>query len=158
MKPAHSLVFALIVASICPLQAVGRPIQATDSENAPILYEISVANPERHLFHVLMKIPNVAGELTVQIPAWNALYQIRDFSSHVQRVDAYVGTEKAPIEKIDKQSWRIKGSGTVQLDYSTYWDETGPFATQLNAEHAFINPAMVLMYEPGTRTGKPCWR
>jgi predicted metalloprotease with PDZ domain len=96
-----------------------------------------------------MKVPNVTGELTVQMPAWNALYQIRDFSSHVQQVDAHIGNEKVPIEKIYKQSWRIKGSGTVRLDYATYWDEPGPFATQLNAEHAFINPAMILMYAPG---------
>jgi predicted metalloprotease with PDZ domain len=149
VKPAHSPVAALIVASIFPLQSVGHPVQANGADNVPISYEISLANPERHLLHVLMKIPNVTGELTIQMPAWNALYQIRDFSSHVQRVDAYIGMDKAPIEKIDKQSWRIKGNGTVRLDYSTYWDETGPFATQLNSEHAFINPAMVLMYEPG---------
>jgi predicted metalloprotease with PDZ domain len=151
VKPAYTLAAILLAILIGPLQAAGSPIQARGSENVPVVYEISVANPERHLFHVLMKIPNVTGELTVQMPAWNGLYQIRDFSSHVQHVDAYVGTEKAPIEKIDKQSWRIKGTGTVRLDYSTYWDETGPFATQLNAEHAFINPAMVLMYEPGHR-------
>ncbi len=35
------------------------------------------------------------------------------------------------------------------MDYSTYWDEPGPFAAQLNAEHAFINPAMILFYVPG---------
>jgi len=149
VKPAYSLAAILLTISIGPLQAAGHPIQASDSESGSVFYQISVANPERHLFHVLMKIPNVSGELTVQMPAWNALYQIRDFSSHVQRVDAYIGTDKAPVEKIDKQSWRIKGDGTVRLDYSTYWDETGPFATQLNAEHAFINPAMVLLYERG---------
>jgi predicted metalloprotease with PDZ domain len=30
----------------------------------------------------------------------------------------------------------------------TYWDEAGPFASQLNSEHAFINPAMILFYVP----------
>jgi predicted metalloprotease with PDZ domain len=149
VKPAYSLAAILLTISIFPLQAAGHPIQASGPEYDPVFYEISLANPERHLFHVLMKIPNVTGELTVQMPAWNALYQIRDFSSHVQHVDAYVGTAKAPIEKIDKQRWKIRGTGTVRLDYSTYWDEPGPFATQLNVEHAFINPAMVLMYEPG---------
>jgi len=157
VKPAYSLAAILLTISIFPLQAAGHPIQASGPEYDPVFYEISLANPERHLFHVLMKIPNVTGELTVQMPAWNALYQIRDFSSHVQHVDAYVGTAKAPIEKIDKQRWKIRGTGTVRLDYSTYWDEPGPFATQLNVEHAFINPAMVLMYEPATRIGKPCW-
>ena len=90
-----------------------------------------------------MTIPDVTGEVIVQMPAWNALYQIRDFSSHVQQVEASAGSQKAFIEKVDKQTWRIKGTGTIKVSYAAYWDEVGPFASQLNAEHAFINPAMI---------------
>jgi predicted metalloprotease with PDZ domain len=93
-----------------------------------------------------MTIPDVTGEVTVQLPAWNALYQIRDFASHVQQVEAFAGSKKAPVEKIDKQAWRITGQGSITVRYATYWDEAGPFATQLNYEHAFINPAMLLFY------------
>jgi predicted metalloprotease with PDZ domain len=130
--------------------AQNASIRAAD--NAPILYEISLKHPERHVFHVLMKVPDVSGELTVQMPAWNALYLIRDFSSHVRQVEAHVGNDPAPIEKVDKQTWRVRGSGTIRIDYDTYWDEAGPFAAQLNAQHAFVNPAMILLYVP-TRTG-----
>ena len=118
---------------------------------ATIRYEVSVSHPEQHLFHVTMTIPEVSGEVTVQIPAWNALYQIRDFSSHIQRVEAFAGTAKAPIEKVDKQTWRVTGQGTITVHYATYWDDVGPFATQLNGEHAFINPAMILFYVPDRR-------
>jgi predicted metalloprotease with PDZ domain len=110
--------------------------------------------PEKHLFHVSMSIPDVTGEVVVGIPAWNALYQIRDFSSHVQQVEAFAGSQKLSIEKMDKQTWRIKGSGTIKITYAIYWDEAGPFASQLNTEHAFINPAMILMYVPDRR-GEP---
>lgn len=127
---------------------------APDSGNAAIQYEISLDHPERHLFHVVMKIPDVTGELTVQMPAWNALYQIRDFANHVQHVEAHIGTESALAEKVDKQTWKIRANGTVRIDYATYWDDLGPFASQLNAEHAFINPAMVLLYVPGRADGK----
>ncbi len=116
------------------------------STEAAIQYSISLEHPEQHLFHVTMTIPDVKGEVTVQMAAWNALYQIRDFSAHVQQVEAFAGQEKAPIEKLDKQTWRIQGNGTVTVRYATYWDEVGPFATQLNGEHAFINPAMILLY------------
>jgi predicted metalloprotease with PDZ domain len=119
-----------------------------------IQYSISLANPEQHLFHVMMTIPDVAGTVTVQMPAWNALYQIRDFSAHLQRVEAQAGAEPAKIEKLDKQTWRISGSGTITVRYAAYWDEAGPFATQLNSEHAFINPAMILMYVPERRSEK----
>jgi predicted metalloprotease with PDZ domain len=116
------------------------------SSRATIQYAISLAHPEQHLFHVTMTIPNVNAEVTVQMAAWNALYQIRDFSSRVRQVEAFAGSERLLIEKIDKQTWRVKGTGTIQISYATYWDDIGPFASQLNAEHAFINPAMILLY------------
>jgi predicted metalloprotease with PDZ domain len=122
------------------------------SSKATIQYAVSLAHPEQHLFHVTMTIPNVNGELTVQMAAWNALYQIRDFSSRVRQVEAFAGSERLPIEKMDKQTWRVKGTGTVQISYATYWDDVGPFAAQLNAEHAFINPAMILLYVPERRS------
>jgi predicted metalloprotease with PDZ domain len=133
------------------------------SLQATIRYDVSLAHPEQHLFHVTMTIPDVADEVTIQIPAWNALYQIRDFSSHIQLVEvrqapAQSGTRDASnvtppsIEKIDKQTWRITGNGTLVVRYATYWDEPGPFATQLGREHAFINPAMILMYVPERRS------
>jgi len=141
------VLFLLLAAS--SVHAKNPVSPAGDNGAASIQYEISLANPERHLFHVEMKVPDVSGELTVQIPSWNALYQIRDFSSHMQQVEARIGSDKVPIEKIDKQTWKIKGHGMVKIAYTTFWDEPGPFATQLNSEHAFINPAMVPLYVPG---------
>jgi predicted metalloprotease with PDZ domain len=127
----------------------GSRASAGGADGATIQYQISLAHPDKHLFHVRMEVPDISGEVTVEMPAWNALYQIRDFSSHVQEVEAHVGTEKAVVEKTDKQTWRIQGRGTIRIEYLTYWDEPGPFATQLNSEHAFINPAMILFYVPG---------
>jgi predicted metalloprotease with PDZ domain len=121
------------------------------SSNATIDYSVSLEHPEKHLFHVTMIVPDVRGEVTVQMAAWSALYQIRDFSAHVQQVEAFAGTEKAAIEKLDKQTWRVKGNGTITVRYATFWDEAGPFATQLNSEHAFINPVMILLYVPVQR-------
>jgi len=134
-----------IVAFVSAWFALSAAAQAT------INYEISLANPEQHLFHVTMTIPGVKDEVTVQMAAWNALYQIRDFSSHVQQVQAFTGSEPLPIEKVDKQTWVIRGTGEIVVRYTTYWDEPGPFGTELNAHHAFINPAMILMYVPDRR-------
>jgi predicted metalloprotease with PDZ domain len=119
---------------------------------ATIQYEVSLDHPERHVFHVRMQIPNVTGEVTVQMPAWNTLYQIRDFSAHLRGVYALAGSQDAPIEKLDKLTWRVTGNGVVTVSYATEWDEPGPFATQLNGDHAFINPAMILLYVPERRS------
>ena len=118
---------------------------------ATIQYAVSLDHPEQHLFHVTMTIPEVTGEVTVQMAAWDARYQIGDFSHRVHQVEAFVGSETVPIEKLDKQTWRVRGTGAVKISYATYWDEVGPFGSQLNAEHAFINPAMILFYVPSRR-------
>ena len=118
---------------------------------AAIRYEVSVAHPEQHIFHVKMEVPDVKDELKLQMAAWNALYEIRDFSSHVQQVQASANGQPVSITKLDKLTWRVQGSGTVTVRYDTFWDDVGPFNTQLNSEHAFINPAMVLMYVPDRR-------
>ncbi len=127
--------------------------------NATIQYSISLDHPERHLFQVTMTIPDVKGEVTVQMAAWNALYQIRDFSSHVQGVEAFAGNLSGDsgslihlgAQQIDKQTWRIQTDGIVSVRYAIYWNDPGPFSSQLNSEHAFMNPAMILFYVPERR-------
>ena len=101
-----------------------------------------------------MEVPDVQGELKLQMAAWNALYEIRDFSSHVEQVQAFANGQPVEIEKLDKLTWRVKATGTVTVKYATFWDDVGPFNSQLNAEHAFINPAMILMYVPERRLEK----
>ena len=119
--------------------------------SAVIHYSISLEHPEQHLFHVTVEVPNVQEHVDLQMAAWDALYQIRDFSSHVQRVTASVDGKNAAIEKLDKLTWRVMGNGKVEVSYDTFWDDPGPFSSQLNADHAFINPAMVLLYVLGRR-------
>lgn len=102
-----------------------------------------------------MTVPDVHDHVDLQMAAWDALYQIRDFSSHVERVSVSVNGQMTPIEKLDKLTWRVSGSGAVVVSYDTFWDDAGPFSSQLNSEHAFINPAMILMYAPD-RQGEKC--
>ncbi len=123
-----------------------RPAHAT------IDYTVSIAHPDRHIFTVTMRVPNARNPLTVQMPAWDALYQIRDFSSHMLQVTARDQDNHAlPLVKLDKQTWQVPATGTVTISYPIYWDEPGPFATQLNADHAFLNLATLLLYVPDRR-------
>jgi predicted metalloprotease with PDZ domain len=145
-SPRSLPIYGTVILLAALLLASAKPASAT------IQYSVSLAHPEQHLFHVTMTIPDVHGSVTVQMPAWNALYQIRDFSDRVQQVQALLGHLRVPIEKVDKQTWRVQADGTVEIGYATYWDDSGPFATQLNAEHAFINPAMILLYVPDRRS------
>jgi predicted metalloprotease with PDZ domain len=152
MKSARRIVLAVI------LLFFARPAAAT------IGYHISLKNPEQHLFHVSMEIPAQPAdqEIIVALPAWNALYQVRDFSYRVRDVRARNSAGPAaplPVRMLDKQTWQISLAGAATdsaarpatLDYSIEWDDPGPFNSQLNAHHAFLNFAEVLMYVPSRR-------
>ena len=138
---------ALFISTIFTLLFTSVP-----STHAAIKYTVSLSKPEQHLFHVSVEVPNVSGEVKLQMAAWNALYEIRDFSSHVQQVEATVDDKKTEITKLDKLTWLVKGSGTVKVSYATFWDGCRSVsALNSNADHAFINPAMILLYVPDRR-------
>jgi predicted metalloprotease with PDZ domain len=120
--------------------------------NAEIRYTVSLSHPEQHLFHITVEVPEVKDHVEFQMAAWDALYEIRDFSSHVQRVTALANGREETIEKLDKLTWRVRASGIIKISYDTFWDDPGPFSSQLNAEHAFVNPAMLLLYVPDRRS------
>jgi predicted metalloprotease with PDZ domain len=122
---------------------------AAGTAQATIRYQVALARPSEHVFEIGMSIPEVRGSVTIQMPAWDGLYQIRDFAHHVSgmRASDAAGRELA-VTRVDKQTWRVEGSGEVRVRYAAYWDESGPFGTELDAEHAFVNLGMVLCYVP----------
>lgn len=140
--------------------------------HATIRYTISLDHPDQHLFRVSMQIPVEGHEVPTALPAWNALYQIRDFSERVRNVSAIclwyesmqlggqsIEANRLEVRKVDKQDWRISSptqcvSGdhnTFIVSYSVFWDTPGPFDSQLNDHHAFANLAEILMYVPNRR-------
>src|SRR5262245_50310334 len=106
-----------------------------------IRYDVSLAQPAQPLFHVAIPFPTVHGNVTLQLPAWDALYQIRDFASRVTDFQAAASSPAGNVRasRVDKQTWNIVVEGAadaeVRVRYAVYWDEPGPFATQLNAQH-----------------------
>lgn len=125
---------------------------------ATIDYSISLAQPELHRFRVTMRVPDVADALRVQMPAWNALYQIRDFAHRVQQIRARADDRPAALHKLDKLTWEVRPArpagqapAAVTIEYAVVWDEPGPFNSQLDPSHAFLNFAMVLLYVPERR-------
>src|SRR5579872_288974 len=131
-----------VVVLAAPLLAL---LTAATPARATIRYEISLARPAQHQFHVTMTIPEVRQSVVVQMPAWSTLYQIRDFAYHVADLHAVDAMGKPlHVTRTDKETWTIQGQGEVRVEYADYWDEPGPFGTQLNSDHAFLNLAMVL--------------
>jgi predicted metalloprotease with PDZ domain len=116
-------------------------------------YTISLANPEEHLVEVQIILPEGAAQRELQLPVWNALYQVRNFAQYVNWVRAKdrAGRPLSLLELNDSR-WQISGAeGGAVVEYQIYVDSFGPFGAQLSAHHAFLNLAQLLMYAVDAR-------
>jgi predicted metalloprotease with PDZ domain len=116
-------------------------------------YTISLESPELHLAEIQIILPPGASERELQLPVWNALYQVRDFAQYVNWVRAKDRAGKPlTIRESDKSRWKLEGAaGGAIVEYQIYVDSFGPFGAQLNSHHAFFNLAQILMYPVDAR-------
>jgi|HubBroStandDraft_6_1064221.scaffolds.fasta_scaffold02161_9 predicted metalloprotease with PDZ domain len=116
-------------------------------------YTIALDNPEQHLVDVQITLPAGPAQRDLQLPVWNALYQVRDFAQYVNWVHAKDRGGKAlEVRALDKSRWQVQGANAGALvEYQIYVDLPGPFGAQLNQHHAFLNLAEILMYPVDAR-------
>src|SRR5467141_2367450 len=99
----------LCVASSYTQQSATSPsAKASSSALGAVSYNVSLADPEQHLVQVQIFLPAGRAEHELQLPVWNALYQVRDFSQYVNWVRA---KDRAglplSIQKLDKSRWEV---------------------------------------------------
>jgi predicted metalloprotease with PDZ domain len=153
--------FAFLLARVGTLFFIGRALAVTpvtcssppSSTAAHAEYFVSLADPATHLAHVDIRIKKGDGKLTLDMPVWNALYQVRNFAANVEDVRAQdeSGTP-AQVRNAKPSEWEITSpAGCVVVTYDIHLDTSGPFGSSLNHDHGFFNWAMVLMYAPALR-------
>src|SRR5215470_16726379 len=124
------------------LLLVGIAFNSAWADSPPtVRYTLSLANAATHQLHVKISIPAGMNEREMQLPVWNALYQVRDFAQYINWVKATNNSGNAlAIRKIDKTTWQIDGAneGGV-LEYEITADNPGPYGAQVNTSHAFLN-------------------
>jgi predicted metalloprotease with PDZ domain len=151
--------FLLILLLLCLSQALAQTAAAPFAPVAkphrqPVLYIISLAKRSQHLVHVEARFPTMLPmSRDVQLPVWNALYQVRDFAQYVRSVSAHADDgHTLPVRALDKTTWHVDGGGdpfTFQYDILT--DTPSPFGAQLSDEHAFLNLAEICVYMVGAK-------
>jgi predicted metalloprotease with PDZ domain len=120
---------------------------------SPTAYTISLAESAQHLVDVQISLPPGPAQRELQLPVWNALYQIRDFSQYVNWIGAKDRSGKElTVRQLDKSRWQIQNAGAGAIvAYQIYADSPEPFGAQLNSHHAFFNLAEILMYPVDAR-------
>ena len=152
---SHHAARARKIALGCSLLACVLLAQrSTAADTGAIRYNVSLAQATEHLVHVQIVLPAGAAERDLQLPVWNALYQVRDFSQYVIGVRAKGRDGQfLTVRKIDKSAWRVSDADNgASVEYETYSDEPGPYGAQLNPHHAFFNLAQILMYPMDARS------
>src|SRR5258706_3485295 len=132
--------FAMLRQLLLVIALISSGFAAEDSRE--IQYRITLGDALQHKLHVQVRFPlPTAGDL--QLPVWNATYQVRDFAQYVSNVKA----QGAVIRKINSSRWHLEPSAsTVTVDYDYVADLPGPFGDSYDQEQAFFNFAMLLMY------------
>jgi predicted metalloprotease with PDZ domain len=118
-------------------------------------YSVALATPEQHLLQVQIFLPEGSAQRELQLPVWNALYQVRDFAQYVNWVRAQDRSGRPlAVRQLDKSRWQVAGAQDgVVVEYQIFADLPGPFGAQFNSHHAFLNLAEVLMYPVDARNG-----
>ncbi len=133
--------------------ALSITLGASAQTSPTVSYTIALTNPEQHLVDVQVTLPEGAAVRELQLPVWNALYQVRDFAQYVNWVRAKDRAGRAlAVRKLDKGRWQVMGAqdGAI-VEYQIHVDSFGPFGAQFNQHHAFFNLAQVLMYPVDAR-------
>ena len=132
-----------ILLLLCP--GFTRAQQSTESR---LDYAVTLADAAHHRVHVSMTYNPKNGGNEVQLPVWNATYQVRDFARHIIAIKASGPPGEAiALRQLDKTTWELHPQGEwVTVTYDIVLDEAGPFGAQFNAHHAFLNLAELLLY------------
>ncbi|MHB8653514.1 MAG: M61 family metallopeptidase [Terriglobia bacterium] len=122
----------------------------------PLNYVLDLRDPPTHLVAVTMTVPKAPPATQIQFPAWNALYQIRDFVRNARDVTAQCDGRPYELLRVDLNTWQNAAvtCATLEVHYNVYIDEEGIFSSVLNQDHCYMNLAMLLFYLPQERQRK----
>jgi predicted metalloprotease with PDZ domain len=119
----------------------------------PIQYLLDLRAPATHRVRVVMTVAGASPSTEIQFPAWNNLYQIRDFAQNIVELSADCDGGKEQLSRVDLNTWRAEARPCAKLSlrYAVYAAGSPPFSSALDSTHAFLSFATLLFYLPKQR-------
>jgi predicted metalloprotease with PDZ domain len=121
--------------------------------HAATTYTVTLADHAQHLLQVKIELPEGPAQRQLQLPVWNALYQVRNFSQYVNWVRAKDRSgRELKVETLNPSLWQIDGAqnGAI-IEYEISAETPAPFGAEFDSHHAFLNLAEMLMYPVDAR-------
>ncbi|TVT42651.1 M61 family metallopeptidase [Hymenobacter setariae] len=124
-----------------------------DKGNASLRYTLAMPAPQTHYFEVKMELRGFDREYTdIKMPVWApGSYLVREFARHVERLQATAGGQPLAVEKLDKNTWRVRHpkQSNFQVNYGVYAYELSVRTSYIDADHGFALGSSIFMYPAG---------
>ena len=124
----------------------------------PLLYSLEPLDLSGHRLRATLRIaePDPKGQI-VSLPAWiPGSYLIRDFSRHIEQIEARAGRQPVALTKLDNHRWRIAPcEGPVTVSTIIYAWDLSVRGAHLDETHCFFNGTSVFLQVQG-QEDRPC--
>ncbi len=117
-------------------------MKPTPAKAAAVHYRVEVASLQAHLFQVTLTIARPAPQQRVSLPVWiPGSYLVREFSRHLQQLQARQGKAAVPLRQLDKNTWEAEADPTraLVLSCQVYAFDNSVRTAWLDATRGFFN-------------------
>jgi len=116
-------------------------------------YAVRLDTPARHTADIELRFTADGESTDVTLPAWcPGSYLIRDYARFVRDLEAR-GDDGQPrrATKLDKQTWRIEGTGEITVRYTIYGHDLTVRTNHIDHDHAFLHGPATFLYPVAQR-------
>jgi predicted metalloprotease with PDZ domain len=109
---------------------------------SPIRYTVRADQQRAHLFHVTLHVTKPETNQIVSLPAWiPGSYLVREFSKHLQGLQARQNSDALPLTQLDKCTWKIAcvPEHLLVLTYEVYAFDNSVRTAWLDDQRGFFN-------------------
>ncbi len=117
--------------------------------------QLDCGDPQRHLVGVRLTVTPRLDRLRLRLPAWTpGSYLIRDYVRHLEGLQAHQGGRALPLVRLTPACWELgcdPTAGPIELSYAVMATELSVRTCHMDAQHAFLALAAVVLEVEGER-------
>ncbi|MCU0941498.1 MAG: peptidase M61 [Hydrogenophaga sp.] len=110
--------------------------------SSPIRYRVEVLDAHAHLFAVTLTVARPARAQKLVLPVWiPGSYLVREFSQHLQRLQAWQAGQPVALQQLDKHRWQADCEANAELEvrYEIYAFDASVRTAWLDGTRGFFN-------------------
>jgi predicted metalloprotease with PDZ domain len=118
------------------------------AKSAGVHYTVAVHSTQAHLFAVTLRIERPARRQRLSLPVWiPGSYLVREFSQHVQELQATQGGQAVALRQLDKHRWEIDAQAgePVEVRALVYALDASVRTAFLDSSRGFFNPTSLCL-------------